>query len=42
MDQTAEVAMCDRCIDSILSVAAGENPGPEYVLNPATLPPGSA
>jgi phosphoglycerate dehydrogenase-like enzyme len=38
MDQTAEVAMCDRCIDSILAVAGGNNPGAEYVLNPQTLP----
>jgi phosphoglycerate dehydrogenase-like enzyme len=38
MDQPAEVAMCNRCIDSILAVAAGKSPGVEYVLNPETLP----
>ena len=37
MDETAEVAMCNRCIDSILAVAQGTSPGAEYVLNPETL-----
>ena len=37
MDETAEVAMCNRCIDSILAVAKGTSPGAEYVLNPETL-----
>jgi phosphoglycerate dehydrogenase-like enzyme len=37
MDETAEAAMCNRCIDSILAVAGGRSPGDEYVLNPQTL-----
>jgi D-3-phosphoglycerate dehydrogenase len=37
MDETAEAAMCNRCIDSILAIAGGMPPGEEYVLNPQTL-----
>ena len=37
MDVTAEHAMANRCIDSILAVSRGENPGDEYVLNPDAL-----
>lgn len=37
MDVTAEHAMANRCIDSILAVSRGENPGDEYVLNPEVL-----
>jgi D-3-phosphoglycerate dehydrogenase len=37
MDETAEAAMCNRCIDSILAIAGGRSPGEEYVLNPQTL-----
>jgi len=35
MDDTGEVAMANRCVDSILAVARGESPGAEYVLNPS-------
>jgi phosphoglycerate dehydrogenase-like enzyme len=38
MDETAEAAMANRCIDSILAYARGEDPGAEYVLNPSVLP----
>lgn len=37
MDQTSEAAMADRCIDSILDIAAGKNPGAEYIVNPDAL-----
>jgi phosphoglycerate dehydrogenase-like enzyme len=37
MDITAEHAMCNRCIDSILAIARGENPGAEFVLNRSVL-----
>lgn len=37
MDTTAEVAMCDRCIDSILAIASGNDPGSPYLLNPEAL-----
>jgi len=37
MDVTAEHAMANRCIDSILARWRGENPGDEFVLNPETL-----
>lgn len=37
MDVTAEHAMANRCIDSILAVWRGEDPGAPYVLNPAAL-----
>ena len=37
MDVTAEHAMANRCIDSILAVARNENPGDEYVLKPDAL-----
>jgi D-3-phosphoglycerate dehydrogenase len=37
MDVTAEHAMANRCIDSILARWRGENPGDEYVLNPTAL-----
>lgn len=37
MDQTAEVAMANRCIDSILALARGDSPGKEYLLNPEVL-----
>lgn len=36
-NQTSEAAMATRCIDSILAVARGENPGSEYLLNPEAL-----
>ena len=35
MNVTAEAAMANRCIDSILALARGEHPGEVYVLNPA-------
>jgi phosphoglycerate dehydrogenase-like enzyme len=38
MDEMAEVAMANRCIDSILAYARGGHPGAEYVLNPSVLP----
>lgn len=34
LDVTAEHAMANRCIDSILALWRGENPGDEFVLNP--------
>ena len=37
MDVTAEHAMANRCIDSILAVARGDDPGSPYVLNPDAL-----
>jgi phosphoglycerate dehydrogenase-like enzyme len=37
MDITAEHAMANRCIDSILACWRGESPGAEYVLNPEAL-----
>jgi D-3-phosphoglycerate dehydrogenase len=37
MDETAEIAMANRCIDSILALARGEHPGAEYVLNASVL-----
>ncbi len=37
MDTTAEVAMSNRCIDSILAIASGKDPGDPYVLNRAAL-----
>ncbi len=37
MDVTAEHAMANRCIDSILAVSRGENLGDAYVLNPDAL-----
>jgi phosphoglycerate dehydrogenase-like enzyme len=37
MDVTAEHAMANRCIDSLLALSRGENPGDEYVLNPEVL-----
>jgi D-3-phosphoglycerate dehydrogenase / 2-oxoglutarate reductase len=37
MDETAEVAMANRCIDAILACARGEHPGIEYVINPSVL-----
>lgn len=37
MDVTAEHAMANRCIDSILAVWRGEDPGAPYVLNPEAL-----
>jgi D-3-phosphoglycerate dehydrogenase len=37
MDVTAEHAMANRCIDSILARWRGEHPGAEYVLNPETI-----
>ena len=38
MDTTAEVAMSNRCIDSILAIASGNDPGSPYLLNPEVLP----
>lgn len=37
MDLHAEQAMCNRCIESILAIAAGRDPGAEFVLNPSVL-----
>ena len=37
MDETAEMGMANRCIDSILSYARGEHPGVEYLVNPSVL-----
>jgi D-3-phosphoglycerate dehydrogenase / 2-oxoglutarate reductase len=37
MNVTAEAAMANRCIDSILALARGEHPGDAYVLNTAAL-----
>ncbi len=37
MDETAEVAMANRCIEAILACARGEHPGIEYVINPSVL-----
>lgn len=37
MDVTGEHAMANRCIDSILAMSRGENPGDEFVLNPEVL-----
>ena len=37
MNVTAEAAMANRCIDSILALARGEHPGEAYVLNPDAL-----
>ena len=37
MNVTAEAAMANRCIDSILALARGEHPGELYVLNPDVL-----
>jgi D-3-phosphoglycerate dehydrogenase / 2-oxoglutarate reductase len=37
MNVTAEAAMANRCIDSILALARSEHPGEAYVLNPAAL-----
>jgi phosphoglycerate dehydrogenase-like enzyme len=37
MDVTAEAAMANRCIDSILALARGQHPGEAYVLNPDAL-----
>jgi D-3-phosphoglycerate dehydrogenase len=34
MSVTAEALMATRCVESILAIARGEPPGPEYVLNP--------
>ena len=34
MDRTAEAAMANRCIDSILALARGADPGEGYLLNP--------
>ena len=33
-DEAAEVAMASRCVDSILAILRGEEPGPGLVLNP--------
>ena len=33
-EPTAEAAMMNRCIDSILAVAEGRSPGAEYLVNP--------
>jgi D-3-phosphoglycerate dehydrogenase / 2-oxoglutarate reductase len=41
MDIHAEQAMCNRCIDSILAIARGEDPGAEFVLNPEVLRAGT-
>jgi len=37
MDVTGEHAMANRCIDSILALSRGANPGDEFVLNPEVL-----
>jgi D-3-phosphoglycerate dehydrogenase len=37
MDETAEAAMANRCIDSILALSRGERPGTEYLLNASVL-----
>jgi len=37
MDVTAEHAMANRCIDSILACWRGEDPGQPYLLNPDAL-----
>ena len=34
---TSEAAVLNRCIDSILALARGEGPEPEYLLNPEIL-----
>lgn len=39
MDETFEAAAAERCIESILAYARGEHPGPQFVLNPGTIPP---
>ena len=36
----AEAAMMNRCIESILAVAAGRSPGAEYLVNPEVLSQG--
>lgn len=36
-DETAEVAMATRCVESILALARDEDPGPGLVLNPEAL-----
>lgn len=41
-DETAEVAMATRCVESILAVARGEDPGSGLVLNPEALRPSTS
>jgi phosphoglycerate dehydrogenase-like enzyme len=36
-DLTSEAAVITRCVESILAVAHGQHPGPEYVVNPMAL-----
>jgi phosphoglycerate dehydrogenase-like enzyme len=37
LDLTAERALADRCVESVIAVAEGKSPGAEYVLNPEAL-----
>lgn len=37
---TSEAAVANRCIDSILALARGDGPEPQYLLNPEVLPAG--
>jgi phosphoglycerate dehydrogenase-like enzyme len=37
LDFTAEQALADRCVESVIAVAEGRSPGAEYVLNPEAL-----
>jgi D-3-phosphoglycerate dehydrogenase len=39
-DLPTEARVANRCIDSIIALARGENPGAEYLLNPEVLQPG--
>jgi phosphoglycerate dehydrogenase-like enzyme len=39
-DLPTEARVADRCIDSIVALARGENPGSEYLLNPEVLKTG--
>jgi len=39
-DLPTEVRVANRCIDSIVALARGENPGSEYLLNPEVLQAG--
>jgi D-3-phosphoglycerate dehydrogenase len=37
MDEAAERLMAGRCVENILAVHAGRDPGPGFVLNPSVL-----
>jgi len=39
-DLPTEVLVANRCTDSIVAIARGENPGSEYLLNPEVLETG--